>query len=105
MLLRRMLIVEPVGLCTAIDMIKSGQGRNFVIVEKGNQVGGTWNDNIYPGCCCDGMSLKIPEELALNGSYGLPDGPQSLATSTPTPSSQIASGRANILGKRKFKVT
>lgn len=35
-------------------MIKGGQGRNFVIVEKGNQVGGTWNDNVYPGCCCDG---------------------------------------------------
>ncbi|CAF9929277.1 MAG: hypothetical protein ALECFALPRED_004289 [Alectoria fallacina] len=44
------------GLCTAIDMIKSGQGRNFVIVEKSNQVGGTWNDNIYPGCCCDVLS-------------------------------------------------
>ena len=36
-------------------MIKAGSGRNFVIVEKSSQVGGTWNDNIYPGCCCDGM--------------------------------------------------
>ena len=42
------------GLCTAIDMIKGGHGRNFIIVEKGTQVGGTWNENIYPGCCCDG---------------------------------------------------
>ena len=45
------------GMCTAIDMIKSGSGRNFIIVEKGNQVGGTWNDNTYPGCCCDGMTI------------------------------------------------
>ena len=44
-----------IGMCTAIDMIKRGGGRNFVIIEKGNQVGGTWNDNIYPGCCCDGI--------------------------------------------------
>ncbi|KAH7310372.1 cyclohexanone monooxygenase [Rhexocercosporidium sp. MPI-PUGE-AT-0058] len=41
------------GMTTAIDMIRKGNGRNFIIVEKGNQVGGTWNDQRYPGCCCD----------------------------------------------------
>ncbi|EPE24814.1 FAD/NAD(P)-binding protein [Glarea lozoyensis ATCC 20868] len=41
------------GLTTAIEMIRKGNGRNFIIVEKGNQVGGTWNDQRYPGCCCD----------------------------------------------------
>ncbi|CZS99629.1 related to flavin-binding monooxygenase [Rhynchosporium graminicola] len=41
------------GMITAIDMIRQGNGRNFIIVEKGNQVGGTWNDQRYPGCCCD----------------------------------------------------
>jgi len=40
------------GMTTAIEMIRKGQGRNFIIVEKGNQVGGTWNDQRYPGCCC-----------------------------------------------------
>jgi cation diffusion facilitator CzcD-associated flavoprotein CzcO len=40
------------GMTTAIDMIRKGNGRNFIIVEKGNQVGGTWNDQRYPGCCC-----------------------------------------------------
>ncbi|KAI4129002.1 MAG: hypothetical protein LQ338_002469 [Usnochroma carphineum] len=45
------------GICTAIDLIRSGRGSSFVIIEKGNQaVGGTWNDNIYPGCCCDVLS-------------------------------------------------
>ncbi|KAF4626482.1 hypothetical protein G7Y89_g11676 [Cudoniella acicularis] len=41
------------GLTTAIEMIRKGNGRNFIIVERGNQVGGTWNDQRYPGCCCD----------------------------------------------------
>ncbi|PQE20671.1 flavin-binding monooxygenase protein [Rutstroemia sp. NJR-2017a BBW] len=41
------------GMTTAIEMIRKGLGRNFIIVEKGNQVGGTWNDQRYPGCCCD----------------------------------------------------
>jgi cation diffusion facilitator CzcD-associated flavoprotein CzcO len=26
---------------------------NFVILEKGDDVGGTWHDNTYPGCACD----------------------------------------------------
>lgn len=39
----------------AIDLIKRNKCRNFVILEKSSSVGGTWNDNKYPGCCCDGM--------------------------------------------------
>lgn len=27
--------------------------RDFVIVERGHDVGGTWRDNTYPGCACD----------------------------------------------------
>ncbi len=38
----------------AIDMIRRNDNREFIIVEKGSQIGGTWNDNKYPGCCCDG---------------------------------------------------
>ncbi|KAL4892222.1 hypothetical protein BDV59DRAFT_202739 [Aspergillus ambiguus] len=41
------------GLCMAIDLLRRTQCRNFVILEKGSQVGGTWNDNKYPGCACD----------------------------------------------------
>lgn len=39
----------------AIDLIKQNKCRNFVILEKSSSVGGTWNDNKYPGCCCDGV--------------------------------------------------
>ncbi|KAI9372354.1 hypothetical protein BJX61DRAFT_534017 [Aspergillus egyptiacus] len=40
------------GMCMAIDLLRKKQ-RNFVILEKGSAVGGTWNDNKYPGCACD----------------------------------------------------
>jgi cation diffusion facilitator CzcD-associated flavoprotein CzcO len=41
----------------AIDLIKQNKCRNFIILEKSSSVGGTWSDNKYPGCCCDGMYL------------------------------------------------
>jgi cation diffusion facilitator CzcD-associated flavoprotein CzcO len=41
------------GLCTAIDLIKRSKCHNFIILEKSSGVGGTWNDNRYPGSCCD----------------------------------------------------
>jgi cation diffusion facilitator CzcD-associated flavoprotein CzcO len=39
------------GLGMAIALRK--QGTDFVILEKADDVGGTWRDNIYPGCACD----------------------------------------------------
>jgi cation diffusion facilitator CzcD-associated flavoprotein CzcO len=45
------------GICTAIDLIKRNNCRNFVILEKSGAIGGTWSDNRYPGCCCDVWSL------------------------------------------------
>lgn len=43
------------GLCAAIQLLKSGNDR-FVILEKGQDVGGTWNFNSYPGAACDVQS-------------------------------------------------
>lgn len=43
-----------VGICTAIDLIRRHNCRNFVILEKSSYVGGTWGDNRYPGARCDG---------------------------------------------------
>lgn len=40
-------------MCMAIDLIKRNNCRNFIILEKSSGIGGTWNDNRYPGCCCD----------------------------------------------------
>ncbi len=40
------------GLTTAIRLLQSGRN-SFVILERAAEVGGTWRDNIYPGCGCD----------------------------------------------------
>jgi len=41
------------GICAAIDLLRRNECHNFIIVEKSGGIGGTWRDNIYPGCCCD----------------------------------------------------
>lgn len=43
------------GLCMAIKLKQAGI-QNFVILEKGSEVGGTWRDNQYPGAACDVQS-------------------------------------------------
>ncbi|KAF7314924.1 hypothetical protein MIND_00006300 [Mycena indigotica] len=40
------------GLTMAIELKRKGH-ENFTIVEKASDVGGTWRDNIYPGCSSD----------------------------------------------------
>jgi cation diffusion facilitator CzcD-associated flavoprotein CzcO len=45
------------GLCAAIKLEQSGQ-TSFLLLEKAEDYGGTWRDNIYPGCACD-----IPSHL------------------------------------------
>lgn len=43
------------GLCTAIQLLERGE-KSFVILEKAEEVGGTWRDNTYPGAACDVQS-------------------------------------------------
>jgi cation diffusion facilitator CzcD-associated flavoprotein CzcO len=43
------------GLCLAIRLLQEGV-RDFVILEKDHEVGGTWRDNQYPGAECDVQS-------------------------------------------------
>ena len=40
------------GLAMAVALKKEGIN-DFVILEKGSDVGGVWRDNSYPGCSCD----------------------------------------------------
>jgi cation diffusion facilitator CzcD-associated flavoprotein CzcO len=40
------------GLCMGVHLKQAYPGL-FLIIEKGNDVGGTWRDNRYPGCSCD----------------------------------------------------
>ncbi|MFE6617341.1 flavin-containing monooxygenase [Amycolatopsis sp. NPDC057786] len=43
------------GLGQAIQLEKAGIS-DYVILEKADEVGGTWRDNSYPGCACDVQS-------------------------------------------------
>src|SRR6202790_2998435 len=45
------------GLCMAIKLLEAGQ-KSFLVIEKSDDIGGTWHDNRYPGCACD-----IPSHL------------------------------------------
>jgi cation diffusion facilitator CzcD-associated flavoprotein CzcO len=45
------------GLGMAIRLAQRGQS-DYVVLEKADEVGGTWRDNRYPGCACD-----IPSRL------------------------------------------
>jgi len=40
------------GVIAALRLQQSGR-KSFVIFEKAAEVGGTWRDNVYPGCACD----------------------------------------------------
>ena len=45
------------GICMGIKLLEAGI-KSFLIIEKSNNIGGTWWDNRYPGCACD-----IPSHL------------------------------------------
>ncbi|KAH7087715.1 flavin-binding monooxygenase-like protein [Paraphoma chrysanthemicola] len=57
------------GLCMAIDLIKRNSLQNFIILEKSSSVGGTWNDNKYPGCCCDVWSILYSYSFEQNSDW------------------------------------
>ncbi|HXZ18304.1 MAG TPA: NAD(P)/FAD-dependent oxidoreductase [Candidatus Acidoferrales bacterium] len=40
------------GLCMGIRLLQAGM-KDFLIIEKSEDVGGTWYENRYPGCACD----------------------------------------------------
>lgn len=56
------------GLCMAIALRKQGFD-DFLILDKGAQVGGTWRDNTYPGCACDVPSLMYAYSFEPNPQW------------------------------------
>src|SRR5215470_11656314 len=40
------------GICMGIKLLDAGV-KNFLIIEKSDDLGGTWYENRYPGCACD----------------------------------------------------
>lgn len=41
------------GLAMADRLLREKKGRDFLVLEAAEEVGGTWRDNTYPGCACD----------------------------------------------------
>lgn len=59
----------PSGLGLAIQLIRTRGLRNFELVEKSADVGGTWLQNTYPGCGCDVASHFYSYSFALNPDW------------------------------------
>ncbi|CAG8362118.1 unnamed protein product [Penicillium salamii] len=57
------------GICMAVDLIKRNNCYNFVILERSSSVGGTWNDNKYPGSCCDVWSTLYSYSFEQNPEW------------------------------------
>jgi cyclohexanone monooxygenase len=63
------------GLCAAIKLQENGE-TDFVVVEKGSDVGGTWRDNTYPGAACDVPSQLYSYSFAPNPDWSMSYSPQ-----------------------------
>jgi cation diffusion facilitator CzcD-associated flavoprotein CzcO len=63
------------GLCTAIKLKQAGR-EDFVVLERRDDLGGTWRDNSYPGAACDVPSHVYSFSFALNPSWSRSFSPQ-----------------------------
>jgi cation diffusion facilitator CzcD-associated flavoprotein CzcO len=63
------------GLAMAVQLKNSGR-EDFVILERGHDVGGTWRDNAYPGCACDVPSHVYSFSFAPNPEWTTTFSPQ-----------------------------
>ncbi len=62
------------GLAMGHRLLQEGR-RDFLILERDGQLGGTWRDNRYPGCACD-----VPSHLYSLSGFPKPDWPRRYAT-------------------------
>ena len=56
------------GLGMAIRLMQEGE-RDFVVLERNDEVGGTWHVNTYPGCACDVPSHLYSFSFAPNPAW------------------------------------
>jgi cation diffusion facilitator CzcD-associated flavoprotein CzcO len=61
------------GVGAGVRLLQAGES-DFVILERADQLGGTWRDNQYPGCRCD-----VPSHLYSYSFAPNPDWPQTYA--------------------------
>jgi cation diffusion facilitator CzcD-associated flavoprotein CzcO len=63
------------GLGMAIALRRAGM-ESFLVIEKGDDVGGTWRENRYPGCACDIPSHLYSFSFELNPDWSRMYAPQ-----------------------------
>jgi cation diffusion facilitator CzcD-associated flavoprotein CzcO len=63
------------GIGAAIQLLKDGR-RDFVVLERADDVGGVWRDNDYPGCRCDVPSHLYAFSFAPNPDWTASFSPQ-----------------------------
>ena len=65
----------PGGLCMAVRLAQEGID-DFVLLEQGHGVGGTWYHNRYPGCACDIPSHLYSVSFEIKRDWSRPYAPQ-----------------------------
>ena len=56
------------GICVAAKLRQAGI-TDFVMLDRGEEPGGTWRDNTYPGCACDIPSVLYSFSFAPNPNW------------------------------------
>ena len=56
-------------------LLEDGE-RDFVLLERASELGGTWRDNTYPGCRCDVPSHLYSFSFAPNPNWSSTFSPQ-----------------------------
>ncbi|MFE3291076.1 flavin-containing monooxygenase [Rhodococcus sp. NPDC059234] len=56
------------GLGMAAGLVRAGRS-DFVVLEKADDLGGTWRENIYPGCECDVPSVLYSYSFSPNSRW------------------------------------
>ncbi len=74
---RRVIVVGTgfSGLCMGVKLREMGED-DFVMLERADDVGGTWRDNTYPGCACDVPSHLYSFSFAANPGWSRMFAPQ-----------------------------
>jgi cation diffusion facilitator CzcD-associated flavoprotein CzcO len=63
------------GIGMAVKLLREGE-RDFVLLERAGEIGGTWRDNTYPGCRCDVPSHLYSFSFAPNPNWSSTFSPQ-----------------------------
>src|SRR5262249_50276795 len=63
------------GLGTAVRLKREGI-EDFAVLERADDLGGTWRDNTYPGCACDIPSHLYSFSFAPNPGWSRTFSPQ-----------------------------